>query len=331
MTLRRALLIWIGFTLACAAFGQPAVSTRSTAVVAAVPIVFARAISAGDHLRYAGERLVQIREGADLKAHNELVIQDGCNTRVWFTPDSPFYGQVVVETAKERRHFYPKRNVIEVLPPKREDAYTRLRQWVQHPGPNIRLTSSRGETVAGRQTNLGVVSDARGNVRQRLWIDAQTGMVLKRELLDDVGDRRDYFEFTKINYSPTILADDFRINVKGAQIVTLSDKVRIMAGQRHMLDLVLPVSTGFTLNGVNMIHPQGLDVLHESYTGPLGKLSLFQVQGAVDQQSFGPTNTRGVQLYGWQMSGKSFALVGAYPAAELRELAQLLSGPRNGP
>jgi hypothetical protein len=294
-------------------------------------MIFSRAVAAGDHLRFSGERTVQIRQGADLKVHDELVIQDGLNTRVWFAPDSPFAGQVVVETSKERRHFYPKRNVIEILPPRREDAYVRLRQWVQHPGGNLRLTSSHGTVVAGRKTELGVVSDLRGNVRQRLWIDSQTGMVLKREVLDEVGDRRDYFEFTKINYSPVILADDFRINVKGARTVTLDDKVRRLAGQHRMLGLILPPSTGFVLDGVNMVKLQNVDVLHESYTGPRGKLSLFQVQGAMGQGVFGPTNNRGVRLYGWQMNGETFALVGTYPAAELKELAQVLSGPRNGP
>jgi hypothetical protein len=127
-----------------------------------------------------------------------------------------------------------------------------------------------------------------------------------------------------------VLPDDFRINVKGAQIVTLADKVRILAKQFNMLNVVLPPSTGFTLDGVNMMKPDGIQALHESYIGPRGKLSLFQVQGMVDLQAFRPTNGRGVQLYPWQVSGRSFALVGTYPVEELRELAQVLGGPRNG-
>lgn len=331
MNLRIPALILSGGSLLTFCFAQPSPGRAAPIAAAGVPIAFSHAVAAVDHLRFSGERIVQIRQGADLKVHTELVIQDGANSRVWFTPDSPLFGQVIVETAKERRQYYPRRNVIEVLPPRNEEAYLRLRQWIQHPSPNTRLTTSKGDSVAGRPTDLGVVSDARGNVRQRLWIDSQTGLVLRREVLDDVGDRRDYFEFTKINYNPVVLPEDFRIIVKGARIVTLTDKVGILAKQFQMLDLVLPRSTGFTLDGVNMMKPANITALHESYVGPRGKLSLFQVQGAVDLRAFRPTNARGVQLYPWQMSGRSFALVGTYPIDELRELAQVLSGPRNGP
>jgi outer membrane lipoprotein-sorting protein len=294
-------------------------------------MAFSKAIYAGDHLRFSGERIVEVRQGADRKVHTELMLQDGLNTRVWFKPDSPLYGQVIVETSKERRHYYPRRHVIEVLPPKREEAFLRLRQWVQHPGRTIRLSVGKGDIVAGRQTDLGIVSDAKGNIRQRLWMDSQTGLVLKRELLDNVGDRRDYFEYTSINYSPVIEPDDFRINVRGAQIVTLFDKVRILSNQHQMLNVVLPSSTGFTLDNVNMISPQNVQVMHQVYVGPRGILAFYQVQGVVDLQAFRPTNNRGVQLFSWNMDGKSFALVGTYPIAEMRELAQVLSGPRNGP
>src|SRR5579862_5207396 len=97
-------LALIGASLA---FGQPSPVARATTTTAAVPMIFSRAVSAGDHLRFSGERIVQIRQGADLKVHTELVIQDGVNARVWFTPDSQYAGQVVVETANERRHYYP--------------------------------------------------------------------------------------------------------------------------------------------------------------------------------------------------------------------------------
>jgi hypothetical protein len=55
------------------------------------------------------------------------------------------------------------------------------------------------------------------------------------------------------------------------------------------------------------------------------------VGGEVDLQNIRKAQKRGFQFYGWKMNGRSFALVGTYPADELRELSQLIGGPRNGP
>jgi len=87
---------------------------------------------------------------------------------------------------------------------------------------------------------------------------------------------------------------------------------------------------GFSLDGVNLVRPAGLVALHESYSGPRGKLSLFQVAGSVDLRSFQRDTNREVQFFGWESSGHSFALVGAYSEGELRSLAQLVGSNRNG-
>ncbi|HEY3782463.1 MAG TPA: hypothetical protein VGL56_15380 [Fimbriimonadaceae bacterium] len=330
MTHRATLALVCGLALSCISASQ-AVAAQPTSSSSGTPAIFVKAVSAADRGKFAGMRIVEVQQGPIRKSHVEYVLRQGSNSRVWFPSDSQFHGQVIVETSKERLHYYPNRHTIEVLPPKKEEAYERLKQWTQRRHPNLRLTAMHGEMVAGRPTEIGVVSDLKGNVRQRIWMDSQTGALLKREVLDDVGARTAYFEFTQIDYNPIIHAEDFRINVKGAQIVTLIDKLRKLANKNQMVNVALPGSTGFSLQNVNMTQLQGLKVLHEQYQGPRGQLSLFQVSSPVDLQNIRKAQKQGMQFYGWQMDGRSFALVGTYPADELRELSQLIGGPRNGP
>ena len=146
-------------------------------------------------------------------------------------------------------------------------------------------------------------------------------MVLKRELLDDVGARKGGFEFVMIDYSPKFAPGDFAINVRGAKIMTLEDKVKQLAARSKMLPVILP-NQGFQLDAVNIVRPAGYNVLNESYNGARGKLSLFEVLGNIDLQSFKGAARRGVGYYAWQAKGYSFALVGNYSHDQLVELAR---------
>lgn len=302
--------------------GTPASPKRAEAPTAAA--FFVRAATAEDHLRFGGVRNVEILQGAIRRTHTEYILRNGPNTRVWFPADSPLSGQVIVETPSQRLHYYPRRHVIEKLPPKREEAYARLRQWLAHPNKNIRMSVQPGGKVAGRSTHLGVIADAMGNARQRIWCDDQTGMVLKRELLDNVGARAGFFEFTEIDYSPKFAPGDFAINVKGARILTLEDKVRELSANNGMIAVLIPPGKGFQLDGANILRPAGYNVMHESYMGSRGQLSLFEVAGNVDLQSFKGAARRGVSYYAWQALGHSFALVGNYPNSTLVELARVV-------
>jgi len=313
------------------AFIAVAASAQTAPRQGLVPPIFVKAVRAFDRLKFSGERIVEFQQGPNRRSHTEYVLHQGVNSRVWFPPGSQFGRQVIIETANERLHYFPGRNEIEVLPPAREEAFIRLREWIERPGRAIRLSTGGLDRVAGRPTEIGIVSDARGNVRQRLWIDTQTGLILKRELLDNVGMRVGYFEFTQVDYNPVIHAGDFTINVRGAVRLTLVDKIRRLAARNNFVEAMLPPGHGFFLDAVNVVRPAGLVALHQSYSGPHGKLSLFQTAGSVDLHSFQSSKSREVQFFGWEAHGHSFALVGAYSEAQLRSLAQLVDSNGNGP
>ena len=295
-----------------------------------VPPILIKAVGAANSLKYSGQRTVEFLQGAQRRVHSEYVLQDGENARVWFPVDSPYSGQVIVETPRGRQHYYPKRNLIETLPPKREEALVGLRNWIQHPGKSLQISVLPGEPAAGRRTDLLTVADGQGRLRQRLWIDSQTGLVLRRELLDVTGMRVGFFEFSNVDYDPIIRPGDFEIRVRGARVVTLEDKVRQLATKNKMLPIMIPGGQGFVLDSANIERQAGMVVLHETYMGPRGKLSLFEVAGDVNLQGIQPPQ-KAFSFYGWVMSNHTFALVGNYALVRLRSLARQLGEGRNAP
>jgi hypothetical protein len=160
-------------------------------------------------------------------------------------------------------------------------------------------------------------------------MDNQSGVILKRVVLDQVGAQVGFFQFTQIDFNPIIRPGDFAIQVRGAIRLTLHDKLHELAARNGLLPLEVKQNQ-YVLDGVSMVRPTGISVLHETYAGPKGKLSLFQVAGLVDLSHIKPTDERGLAFFGWQLNGHSFALIGNYSVPELKQLSTQLGEVRNG-
>lgn len=170
--------------------------------------------------RFAGQRTVElIVEGQPVQLV-EYVWRDGLRTRIEYPNNSPRRGFIVVERAGERLEFDPGRNEIR-------------RRRVEPGGPDfvlsrIREAFARGELrvfefdaadVAGRKAIGLAVADQHGNVAQRFWIDREKGVVLAAVQYGRGGERRGYFEYTRINFSPNFPEGAFNIVRQGARIV----------------------------------------------------------------------------------------------------------------
>jgi outer membrane lipoprotein-sorting protein len=287
-----------------------------------LPAVVRKAIAEFPKLRYTGTRTVEFKVGADRQRHTEQVIRSGPNVRVEFPRGSEFFGQVIVEDGKRRLHYFPDKNEVHVLPPRKEEAFFRFlqnRPRGQGRGPSI--SSQTGGRVAGRATELVTVNDPRGNPIQRLWIDPATGLVLRRETLDRSGSRLAFFEFTRINYRPNIDPRDFQITAK-ARVVRPEDLVRRLANQHGMVAVFLN-DPGYQLEGGRIMRLGDDPVLLQTYVGN-ARLSLFQVRQGIDTSRLsGPRGS--FQTFAWQSHGRTFVLVGEAEQAELRRLAAKLS------
>lgn len=304
--------------------GPKAVRQKHTWKIAPdLPSALKTMLQAVGTLRYSGVRIIETKSGANRLRHTEIVTVDGLRTRVEFPNGSPLHGQVVIETSKERRQFNPKRNEIQVFPPRREEAYGRIALMVTK--RNIQADETNGGDIAGLGTELVTLSDKRGNPQQKLWIDPDSGMIVKREIYDRTGAVAASFEFTSVNLHPIIRGSDFNLP-KGATIVTPDLIRRRLLKRKGFQDVTLPPDVPYKLEGARVQKLAQQEVLVQQYAGAGRRVTLYQLKSQIDPQRLGKLERPDLQIYSWQSAGSSFVLVGDLTDAQLRDLGRRLGG-----
>ncbi len=273
--------------------------------------------------RYSGTRVVTQKQGPNRESHTEFVITDGIRSRVEFPNTSALRGQVIVEDNEHRRHYMPDKNELHILPPRREQAFGRIAQLGKR---KFTFTQTPGGMVAGLNTQLVTVSDPKGNVMQRLWIEPNSGLFVKREIYDRTGALQASFEFTQMNLRPRIDASDFNLQPKGVRIITPQIALNGIIKRERFLDVKFPENGGLQLEAAHIMKIGGQAVLVQNYVGSGHRVSLYQLRASVDPAQLGRLARPEVRTYSWQSSGSSFVLVGDVSDAELRELARRLGG-----
>ena len=309
-----------GVLLAGFAVGQQQ-PKRDFGLMPDLPPILKKAVESAPKIRYSGLRTVEFREGPDREKYSETVIKDGSRSRSEIGTGSKNAGQIIVEDGEQRLHFFPDLNEIHVLPLQREEALSRLMRFLR-PGPRkLELSVEDGVKVAGIETKSVSVKDKDGNVITRLWIDPESGMILKRELYDPVGAVVGGFEFTRINFRPNIREDDFKIDRRGAKRLTLSDILQKLCEQNDYLVVKIPTGEPYVLENVRMLTHGPQPVLAQFYRSKIGPISLFQVKCTVDEKIMQRMARPNTSTATWSIKGRSFALVGEVGKAELDRLA----------
>lgn len=236
-------------------------------------------------LRYTGVRRVETRVGTEARRNVERVWFDQGRQRVEFEKGSTNFGQVIVVANGRRQHFFPETNEIQVRPAPQHEPMMRF--FEGNPGLRRRTTikESNGGTIAGQSTTALTFTDPSGNVISRIWIDPSNGMVLKREAFDATGRLVGGMEFISVNYRPTISDRDFRIERRGATIVTVETVLQRMAERLDVRPFRIPNDTaGLQLESVRPINlGNGARALSQTYVDGNGRrVSLFVVAGSVD-------------------------------------------------
>lgn len=284
-----------------------------------LPWLLRKAIKEGPGLKYTGTRTIEFRRDGQTQRHTEMLTRDGSRLRVEFPPGSKYAGQIIVETNKERRHFFPDKNEIRVMPPRREEAMHRLARL----GASNKyvLKSASGENVAGISTKQVIVSDLSGNVVQRLFIDPHSGVLLKRQIFDAVGTQVGLFEFDRITLNPRLSDDLFRLERRGAKVIRPEDILRGIAREGgYVFGFVKPTS-GFHLEFSRTTKIEGREVISQFYSSGNGRLSLFQFKQDAGSQQLSRLGRGDVHIYSWKARGNTFVLVGNQDQATLKRIA----------
>lgn len=293
------------------------------------PAVLQLAVARQAKLKYTGKRVVEFLRNGVISRHEELLYRDGPNLRIEFGDAGKFAGQIIVENGRERRQFFPETNEIRVSPPRREESFARLERMMRGPR-GVRFEASEGDTVAARRTELIKVKDQRGNLLQQLNIDPQTGLVLRRRLYDPTGAQFGFFEFLTVDLAPGKISGSlFRLVRNGATVRTPFDELRKATNGGRFTLAYLPKKSGFVLDNVREIKMEGRAMLVQVYTGTEGRVSLFQIQGDVEQGRLSRMSRGRMSTVTWSRGGTSFVLAGTLPKERLDSLIRLVVSGSN--
>lgn len=287
-----------------------------------LPPALRRAIEAAPKLRYSGERTIEFRRGAERKSHKEYVWKNGSRLKIWFPADSDFAGQVIVEDDNSREHYYPGRNEIEVMGPRREEAFSRLLGVISSKKPAEKLFAvGDPETIAGIKCTPVGLKGPEGIVFIKMWIEPRTGAILRRDLFDPAGTLVGTMEFQRVDLRPKFRPGDFELRIPSAKRLTPEDLARRLIKDKGMLEAFLPADEGYKLEGSRMLGISEKPTLMLFYQGTKGRLTLHQVTGEVDAERLRRFAGRQFNIYIWQARGKTFALIGEQDKAELQRIA----------
>src|SRR5438552_3882487 len=183
--------------------------------------ILRRAVRSQNNLRYYGERSVELMVNGERRVLTEYVLRDGPRSRTTYPENSFRKGFVVLETPEGRWEFNPIKNEIRQSRPHRQEAMQLmgglLKAGQEH---KLRVEPFDGGAIAGRKTIGVAISDPQGNVARRLWVDSETGLILKAEQFGRVGQKLATWEFKRVNYDPVIRPGDFGpIHREGAKLV----------------------------------------------------------------------------------------------------------------
>ncbi|HTQ09674.1 MAG TPA: hypothetical protein VMI31_06345 [Fimbriimonadaceae bacterium] len=287
-----------------------------------LPPALKKALGAVGTIRYQGTRVIETRNGLNRQQHTEYVLNDGMRSRIEFPEDSPLHGQIIIETASERLHYIPGRNVIERGPPVVDEAYARLAQRAAN--GNVVVTEVPGGAVANVPTELVTLTNKQGETLQKLWIEPGSGMILKRELYTRGGVLSASFEFTQVNLNPRIDPTDWNLP-RGARIVTPEIKLVELIRRGGFADVRLPADSPYKLEAARVQKIADRQVLVQQYAGNGRRVVLYQTKAAVDPGQF-VNLPNGVRTFAWRSGASSFVLMGDIAENEIQELGHRMGG-----
>lgn len=290
------------------------------------PELLNKVMVASKKLRYSGVRKVHMKFGPDVVQHTEYILKDGTKTRIWFPEGGSFRGQIIVENDVERRHYFPDRNQIEVMPPRREEYFMRLGRMGSGNRFQMKYLVENGEEIAGLDSKRVSMIGNENRPFMRLWIDPNTGLVLKRVVYGRDGNPQATSEFVKVDYRPNFKRSDFELNIKGSKVVTPRDRLQEMVQRGGFQNVSFSPKDPYKLESVRIQRIENVSALVQVYVKSDGRVSLYQVKAAVDPSRLKLRGRDRVSTYSWTKGEASFILVGELPQSKLRDLAAKLGG-----
>ncbi len=310
---------------------------------ASATVLLRAAIEAPKTLSYVGEVQV-LRFGTQKTAAAVYRIEHRAPdlTRRWYLAPQSYYGDSVISRGETTYSIDVKRNKVVVAQDDAIDDQVAEDDNFAVLNSNYNATFAPDDTVEGRRVHVVLLTNKyTGQITMRIKTDAQTNLVLEKEIYAANGALSTQERFENIRYVQQIPSGMFEVP-KGMQHVDgpsrglpSSDLEHVIAAAGFSAHGPKYLPEGFTPVEGDVIDIKGVRTLHLLYSDGVRTVSLFQNQGAADIgfENFRATNTKvedrdakytedgSTTLLAWSESGLHFTLVGELSLPELEKIA----------
>ncbi len=331
--------------LAAAAFCAGAAPAFAAPAAESPADLLRESIGASRSVSYVGQ-LETIRFSAS-KANATIVrIEHRApdRTRRWYLAPEALYGDYIITRSTTTWQFDTRRERVTTSNNPLLDVNLAGGNTLGLLYANYRAVPAGGEIVAGRPTkSLVLINNYTGERVARVWIDAETKLVLRKETFHADGSIATSSRFAELRYTQKIPDEIFSTNVpEGYSEVTEADReppsldtdrVAREAGFKPASPADLP--EGFALVGASVETVNGTKTVHLNYSDGLRTLSLFE-NAAGAEADFGADKPRTIKLgedegkviehgastlIAWKEKQLTLTLIGDLSRAELGRIA----------
>lgn len=276
--------------------------------------------AAGEGLNYRG--VFVLRKADKLTT---MRVEHGRDERgVWESLES-LNGEArkVIRFNEEIISIYPERNLLTVSRSKNKvSLHPTLPENIDKLEAYYKISRLEDDRIADHATAvLDVMPNDKYRYGYRYWLDTDTGVLLKCDLLNEKGKVVEQMMFTMLEYLPKAPESAFaEIDVKGYERQIL-DKGRVAVTNADWHVTGLPA--GFMLTHSSLRQSDNAESLHLVYSDGLASVSVFIEQGKKSpHQLDGISSMGGLNVYGMRVGEYSVTVMGEVPVATVMQIAR---------
>lgn len=188
------------------------------------------------------------------------------------------------------------------------------------------ISVTRAERIAGRKTALVSIAP-KDNMRYgyRLWADDKTGLLLKSDLLDNMGNMIEQFMFTDIRIGQPIEDKDLLPSYSGKEMVWHRSKKEVPDQPAREQWQVRELPAGYRVSErmVRMVPGKKMPVTHLLVSDGLAAVSVF-IEKKTSGKKAEPmvTSMGAAHAYRGSVDGHQITAVGEVPAATVEQIGR---------
>lgn len=305
-----------------------------------------RAQQAEESLNFAGVRLTELRIGRNMQRIEERFWRQGTRAeRIEILAPADRRGEVLLLRDGRWLAYRPNAKEAFELPRMPLHGAHLLKMAVDLIQAGIVQAEMLPETtLLGRPCVVMRLSLARPDFRRApppdkgapfpasvtLWIDKQTGLILRREVAMRPNEPGLRMEITRLELNPRFPPDLFTLpqgiaaRPLGGEYKTLEDAQRAVAFPIRTPSY-LPAGASLERILVRRRPPENTPIVILHYQTPNARFSIFQAYKTRDAAFQPPKRHRRLNTRFWQDGDYSFGIVGNLPQAEIERIANSLS------